>query len=270
VKPLKFSLRARPPCRVDASVLNPAVLAGRSAHDIAQLRLPGWGESYAVGDLFKLSGDDPSQLILDGLDGSFVRVGAGLDGGNMTVTGHAGDYVGESMKGGSLTVRGTVGDYAGASLRGGTLSVHGDAGAFLAAARAGETKGMAGGCIVVHGNAGDRAGDRMRRGLLLIEGNAGEYCGSRMLAGTVLVLKQAGALPGYQMRRGTLLLSRGATLPPTFNYNGVHDLLFVRLLLEKVATYGPAFRRYAKQTHFARWLGDLGCEGKGEIMMAAA
>ncbi len=108
----------------------------------------------------------------------------------------------------------------------------------------------------------------MRRGLMLIEGGAGDYCASRMLAGTMLVLKKVGLHPGYQMRRGTLFLGYGAPLLPTFNANGVHDLLAVRLLLSNIAEYGSAFRRYAKHTHFARWLGDLGCEGKGEILIA--
>jgi formylmethanofuran dehydrogenase subunit C len=90
-----------------------------------------------------------------------------------------------------------------------------------------------------------------------------------MLAGTILALGRVGSHPGYLMRRGTLLLAeREAELLPTFNDNGTHELLAIRLLLESLAPYGPAFRRFARQRRFARWLGDLGAEGKGEILVA--
>jgi formylmethanofuran dehydrogenase subunit C len=130
-------------------------------------------------------------------------------------------------------------------------------------------KGMTGGCIVVRGAAGDRAGDRMRRGLLLIEGSVGSYCAARMLAGTLVALGRVGSHAGYLMRRGTLLLADpGVDLPPTFNHNGTHELLAIRLLLASLAGHGAAFRRFGKRANFDRWLGDLACEGKGEILVA--
>lgn len=269
MKPLTFRLKAKPPCRVDASPLVPTALTGKSREEVARLPLLGWNESIAAGELFSIAGEDTGRVVLEGLDGSLVRVGAGLDGGELTVVGHAGDYAGESMRRGALVVRGSAGDYLGAGMRSGTLTVSGDVGAFAGSGRAGELSGMAGGCIVVRGSAGDRAGDRMRRGLLLIEGSVGSYCAARMVAGTIVVLGRVATHPAYLMRRGTLLLvDREVELLPTFNDNGRHQLLAVRLLLASLAQYGPSFRQFAKRGDFARWLGDLGCEGKGEVLIA--
>ena len=250
MKPLTLRLKAKPPCRVDASPLVPTALTGKSREEVARLPLLGWNESIAAGELFSIAGEDTGRVVLEGLDGSLVRVGAGLDGGELTVVGHAGDYLGAGM-------------------RSGTLTVSGDVGAFAGSGRAGELSGMAGGCIVVRGSAGDRAGDRMRRGLLLIEGSVGSYCAARMVAGTIVVLGRVATHPAYLMRRGTLLLvDREVELLPTFNDNGRHQLLAVRLLLASLAQYGPSFRQFAKRGDFARWLGDLGCEGKGEVLIA--
>ena len=48
------------------------------------------------------------------------------------------------------------------------------------------------------------------------------------------------------------------------------ELLAIRLLLESLAGYGPAFRRFAKQRQFQRWVGDLASSGRGEILMPLA
>jgi len=267
MSPLKLKLRSRPPCQLDASMLVPDALAGKSRDDIARIELQGWNQAFPLGELFKISGEDAQKLTLEGVDGSLLRIGAGMQSGELTVIGDAGDYAGESMRGGTLQVRGNAGDYLGAGMRGGSISVAGNAGAFAGSARAGYTKGMTGGTIVVHGDASDRAGDRMRRGLLLIEGKAGRYCASRMLAGTIAVLGQIGTHAGYLMRRGTLILNEAPDeVLPTFNLNGQPELLAMRLLLASIARRHPAFRPLV-EARFDRWLGDLGAEGKGEMFI---
>lgn len=269
---LRLALKVTPPCSVDAGALTPSALAGKSREEVARVRLQGWNESFAVGDLFRVTGTPGERLVLQGTGGRFLRVGAALDGGRLIVEGAVGAYVGEGMRGGVLVVHGDAGDYAGAGMKGGLLEVRGAAGAFAGSGRAGEMTGMAGGTLLVRGRVGDRAGDRMRRGLLLVEGDAGEYCASRMLAGTVVVLGRAGAAPGYLMRRGTLVFADGAVEPlPTFNENGPQALLAIRLLLDSLAGYGPAFRRLAAyRGALLRWLGDLGCDGKGELLVVPA
>jgi formylmethanofuran dehydrogenase subunit C len=266
---LRLKLRAKPPCLIDASPLVPDALTGKSRAEIDRIQLQGRNQTFALGDLFRVSGANAHELVLDGLDGSLVRVGASMQSGTLTIVGHAGDYAGESLRGGTLTVRGHAGDYLGAGMRAGSIMVSGDAGTFVGSARAGHTKGMTGGTILVRGNAGDRAGDRMRRGLLMIEGNAGRYCASRMLAGTIAVLGQVGTHAGYLMRRGTLILNDAASQPlPTFNLNGQPELLAIRLLVAWLVRRNPAFRPLT-QARFTRWLGDLGAEGKGEMLIVS-
>ena len=270
MRPLILRLKAAPPCRVDAAPLTPRTLAGKSRAEIERIALAGWNQTFAVGELFGLRGDDAGRLVLQGLDGSLLRVGAGLDGGELTVDGHVGDYAGESMTGGAITVNGDAGDYLGCGMRGGQIVCGGNAGAFAGSGRAGELRGMAGGTIVVRGSAGDRAGDRMRRGLLLVEGNVGDYCAARMLAGTLVALGAAGSSPGYLMRRGTVMLGdRQAGLLPTFNHSGDQELLAIRLLVDSLARHGPAFKRLARRAGgWSRWLGDLGAGGQGEVLVA--
>lgn len=267
---LKFVLKHSPPSAVDLSGLRPSLLASKSRKEIAKLTLTGWNEVHRVGDLFSIRGDDAQRIVIDGANERLMRIGADLDGGELTVVGTAGDYLGESMRGGTIVGRGDAGAFVGAGMRGGRIDVTGNAGAFVGSGRAGSLQGMAGGAIVVRGNAGDRAGDRMRRGLLLVEGNAGDYCVSRMLAGTAVVLGRVGVDAGYLMRRGTLVLGRSPhELLPTFNHNGWHDLLAIRLLLDSLAVYGKRFQSFARsRPSLSRWLGDLGCDGKGEILIA--
>jgi formylmethanofuran dehydrogenase subunit C len=266
--PLRLRLRTKPPCLIDASPLTPEALGGKTLGEIERITLQGWNETFPVGELFRVSGDDPGNLILENLDGSLIGVARRMTTGTLTALGHAGDYAGESLRGGTLVVRGNAGDYLGAGMRDGNITVSGDAGAFVGSGRAGHTHGMTGGTIVVRGNAGDRAGDRMRRGLLLIEGSVGDYCASRMLAGTIAVARKMGPRPGYLMRRGTLIANDASTAPlPTFNLSAEVELIAMRLLLASIVRRSPAFRPLAR-ARFKRWLGDLGAQGKGELLIA--
>lgn len=268
--PLTLRLKVRPPCRIDAAPLSPRGLAGKSRAEIERIALGGWNETFAVGALFAVRGEDAGRVVLQGLEGSFLRVGAGLDGGELTVVGQSGDYAGESMTGGAMTVHGDAGDYLGAGMKGGSITCTGNAGAFAGSGRAGELRGMTGGAIVIRGSAGDRTGDRMRRGLLLVEGRVGDYCAARMLAGTIVALRAAGSNPAYLMRRGTVIFAdRAVDLLPTFNHSGDGELLAIRLLLQSLARYGPAFKPLARRAdRLSRWVGDLGAGGKGEVLVA--
>jgi formylmethanofuran dehydrogenase subunit C len=169
-----------------------------------------------------------------------------------------------------MTVNGDAGDYLGVGMKGGSITCTGNAGAFTGSGRAGELRGMTGGAIVIRGSAGDRTGDRMRRGLLLVAGRVGDYCAARMLAGTLVALGAVGSNPAYLMRRGTVVFAdRAVDLLPTFNHSGDGELLAIRLLLQSLARYGPAFKPLARRAdRLSRWVGDLGAGGKGEVLVA--
>ena len=159
-----------------------------------------------VGDLFRLRGDDPGNIVIEGGSARFDRVAEAMEEGTLLLDGAAGACAGRGMRSGRLDIRGDVGPFAGSAMRGGEIAIAGDAGDCLGGPLAGEPAGMAGGVLLVRGRAGARAGDRLRRGLIIVEGGAGEAPGCRMIAGTLIVCGACGPSPGTLMRRGTLVL----------------------------------------------------------------
>lgn len=269
---LMLALKQEPRQPADLSPLTPERLAGLDRDRIAALELDCGNDRLPVGDLFDLTGEDASDLVLLNAGAKLQRIGAGMSRGRITVEGDAGAYAGLGMKGGEIEISGDAGAYAASAMRGGSLHVRGNAGDFLAAALPGESRGMAGGDVIVGGNAGDRVGERMRRGTVLIEGSAGSYCACRMIAGTIAVAGELGANPGYGMSRGTLLLRRmPSLLLPTFNDCGEHELGFLRLMLRAWTTLPSAFAYLPVHAdRVRRFVGDIANGGQGEILVMLA
>jgi formylmethanofuran dehydrogenase subunit C len=250
------------------SPFTPERLAGKQAKEIAQIPLWLGNRQVPCGELFAIDGKGSEQIVIQSDNHRLDRIGADMGNGSLLVEGCAGAYLACGMRGGSLEVSGDAGVACGCTMRGGRLTVGGDAGDFLGGAITGERQGMRGGTIVVKGNAGARAGDLMRRGTILIGGDSGDYCASRMVAGTLVVLGRSGSQTGLGMRRGTLITStEPTTLPATFNDNGPHHLNFLTLLLHKLQeqTGFPNLLEHGNRVQ--RWLGDLSCDGKGEILI---
>jgi len=265
---LTFTLRQAPDFRVNMAPLVPQELAGLSPSAIPELDLAWGNASIKVGDLFRVSGSDPSRLVFEGGSAKLDRIGEAMVSGEIVVRGDAGAYLGHRMAGGTIRVEGSVGIYCASGARNGLITVSGDAGDFLAAALPGEHRGMAGGLVLVRGTAGDRVGDRMRRGMVLIEGGTGDYCASRMGAGTIAVLGPTGAGTATGMRRGTLLLREMPELPPTFNDCGVHSLGFLNLLYRSWTSLPGSFAKLPSGAQAVRrQVGDLGNGGKGEVLV---
>jgi formylmethanofuran dehydrogenase subunit C len=264
---LTLTLRITPPQRVDMSPLTPDVLVGKTPQQIGAIELASGNRKVRVDELFELDGNDTTNLIIKNSSDKLDRIGQGMGMARMEVHGNTGTYLGCAMKNGTLAVRGNAGPFAASGMKGGLIHIHGDSGDFLAAAFPGDRHGMKGGTVIVTGNAGNRVGDHMRRGVVLIEGNVGDYCGSRMLAGTIAVLGKAGNLTGFGMKRGTLLLSGIPDLPATFNDCGAHDLNYLLLLIKSWQTLDSRFAKLAPRARAHRYMGDLGCGGKGEILI---
>jgi formylmethanofuran dehydrogenase subunit C len=268
MSPLTLTLKDAPRQRVDCSAPTPTRLEGRSLRDIAAIELPCGNRKPRVDALFELLGDDTSNLVIRNACDKLDRIGEGMFDGAIEVEGDAGAYLGLGLRGGRISVRGNCGAFAAAEMKRGLIQVFGNAGDFLGAALPGNRQGMRGGTVIVSGNAGDRCGDRLRRGRILIEGNAGEYCASRMIAGTLSVLGTLGAYPGFAMRRGTLLLtSLPSSLPATFGDCGTHDLRFLPLLIKSWKSLDSRFARLAPSARVRRFMGDLACDGKGEVLV---
>ena len=268
MKPLTLRLRHSVRQRIDMSVFTPQRLAGKPLREIEQIPLWQGNRQVPAGDLFCVSGDDSSNILIQSDSDRLDHIGDALSDGRIRVEGRAGAYLGRSMRGGFLHLQGDAGIFAGSGMSGGRIDIDGDAGDFLGAGIAGERRGMSGGEIRVLGNAGDRVGDQMRRGAILIRGAAGDYCASRMVAGTILVMGRIGAQAGLAMRRGSLLLtSQPASIPVTFNDNGVHDLDFLPLLTRSLLDDRTFPELGACGSRVRRWLGDLACDGRGEILV---
>ena len=267
MKPVTLELRERPPQRIDMGHLTPDAIGPLNLEEIPGLPLQLGNQLVHVGDLFEISGTDPSTLVIANACDRLDRIGAAMSRGLMIVEGNAGMYLGQNMRGGAIHVRGDTDAFAGTGLLDGEISIDGSTGDFLGAAISGERQGMRGGVIRVKGNCGDRAGDRQRRGLIMIGGDAGEFCGSRMLAGTIVVMGQCGHSVGYGMQRGTILLTKEpASLPVTFNDGGRHNLNFLALLTSKLSTLDSDFAVLDSPEHrVQRFVGDLGWNGQGLV-----
>ena len=261
---LVFRLREPPPERLDLSPLVPERLAGLSARDIERLPVGTSRFGLVVGDLIAVSGDDPTDLRIEGGSDRLDHVGARLSGGSIAVAGDVGQRLGFAMTGGEIRVEGSAGPFAASGARGGTIRIAGDAGPSAGGAVYGATGGLDGGTLVVEGRAGPRLGDRMRSGLIVADA-AGDHAGCRMIAGT-LVAGTVGDHPGYGMRRGTVLIRSHGAILPTFVGTGSHRLVVLRLLAKTLAAVAPAWADMAGAT-VRRLSGDLATLGKGEILV---
>ena len=267
---LTLTLKETPRQRVDLSPLAPDLLKGKSPAEISAIELASGNRRLRVGELFSVSGDDSSSLVIKNSCDKLDRIGQAMNSGSITVHGDAGAYLGFAMKNGVITMHGSVGAYAAGGMKNGLLHIRGNADDFLAAAIPGERHGMVGGMVIVTGDAGDRVGDHMRRGTVLIEGNAGDFCASYMLAGTIAVLGKAARFAGHGMKRGTLLLNSMPTeLPATFNDCGTHYLNYLTLIIKSWQSLDSKFALLEPRSRVRRYMGDLACGGKGEILVFA-
>jgi formylmethanofuran dehydrogenase subunit C len=256
--------------RFDMSQLLPERLADLDPVAIAAIELPCGNSRLRLGDVFAITPGDPADLCIHSRGAKLDYVGRGMTSGRLTVEGDVGAHAGLGMRGGHLAIKGHAGAFAGAAMRDGVMEIGGNAGDFLGSGLPGERRGMTGGFIFLRGDAGNRAADRQRRGIILIEGNAGDYLGARMVAGTTIVLGKCGAWSGYAMKRGTLLLAdQPLRIPPGFGDCGVHELVFLRVLIaalrDRSARLAAAAALFKQVRRFA---GDASAAGKGEILLA--
>lgn len=266
MRPLTFTLRQRPPQRLDLSPLVPHLLVGKTAGEIERTALQTTRRRVDVGEVFRLRMGDAGRICIEGGSERFDHAGQGMTGGELFIDGDVGIQAGRLMTGGRLTVRGNAGPWAASGMTAGEIEISGAAGDRLGGPLAGEMRGMSGGVVVVRGHAGERAGDRMRRGTIVIEGDAGPYAGSRMIAGTLIVLRKAGALPGFLLKRGTIVLGGCNALSPTFVDCGEHQLLAVRLLATMVEPHSKPAASLLRRP-LRRFAGDMAALGKGEIFV---
>jgi formylmethanofuran dehydrogenase subunit C len=253
------------PIEIDG--LTPDRTANLSNAGIAALTVRAGSRRAIVGDFFTVEGERSDRLQIEGDLRNVDGLGAGTVSGELLVHGNAGHRIGAGMTGGWIDVRGDVGDDAGLGMHGGALRITGDAGDRLGAAAAGASKGMTGGEIVVNGSAGVEAGARVRRGLIAVGGNVGAEAARGIIAGTLVVFGAIGATPGRGSKRGSIVALGQIDIPSTYAYACTYQPVYVRMLLTYLyRRYGMASSDGALDGSYARYCGDAGAPGKGEIL----
>jgi len=263
---LTFTLKKDLVQKLDVSPLTPDLMTDKNLADIPATLLWYGKKQIRVDQAFEITGKDTNEIVFDQSTSKIDYIGSDLKTGRITVNGDAGAFLAFQMRQGNITVNGNVADFAASGMAGGLLQINGNVGDYLGAALVGDRKGMKGGTVIVKGNAGERTGDQMRRGMILIEGNAGNYCASRMLAGTIGVLGDVGEFVGYGMRRGTILLAQIPKLHATIQDCGIHTLPFLSLMFKSFSGLSSKFA-HINQNRVQRFAGDIGNDGKGEILI---
>jgi formylmethanofuran dehydrogenase subunit C len=246
---ISLTLRMQLAGSLDLEGLTPQRCLTLGEREIAGL--PVWlgGREVRLGDLFAVRGERADRIHIEGDLRLATHVAAGMSGGEVIVDGN-------------------VGDDAGAAIAGGMLFIHGSAGARLGAARPGAARGMTGGEIVVRGAAGPEAGARARRGLIVVGGDAGRDAARAMIAGTVVVLGRTGDAPGRGNKRGSIIAAGGIEVPATYRYACTYQPPHLPLTMIYLRRrYGLSIDDRLANGRYARYCGDAGDPGKGEILV---
>jgi formylmethanofuran dehydrogenase subunit C len=262
-----LKLNQEPVTPLEAEVITPDGLAGKSAAEIAGLRVTYGNQVAVLGDFFTVQSDGSPDIVVEGNLARVKLVGAGMTQGRITVQGDAGMHLGAGMRGGRIDVQGSAGDWAGAEMRGGEIHIRGNAGHGLGGAYRGSAKGMDRGLIVVTGNAGNEVGNVMRRGLIVVGGDTGDFTGAFMIAGSIVVCGELGARAGAGMKRGSIITYHLPELLPTFRYACTYQPVFLRLLLRQLRSGGVPVAEEWLDGHYRRYCGDQVALGKGEILV---
>ena len=125
---------------------------------------------------------------------------AGFKGGEVTIGGDSGDYLGVLNDGATIRVKGNAGRYLADNMTRGTLVVEGDAGYGVGAY-------CYGGTIVVNGNVGDFSAVMNKGATIIVVGNVGDEVAPFMLAGDLVIVGNAGKNLGNYLIRGSIYIA---------------------------------------------------------------
>lgn len=167
---------------------------GRSYRELNRIIREKAGEGLEIGGCcgqrYLAAGLDRGEVLLTGTPGN--ALGACLDGAVLTVRGNCQEAVGDTMNAGRIIIHGSCGDGLGYGMRGGVILVRDDVGY-----RAGihlksyEDKAPV---IVIGGGAGSFLGEYQAGGLILVLGigkngavPVGRFCGTGMHGGRILL-----------------------------------------------------------------------------------
>lgn len=124
---------------------------------------------------------------------------AGFKGGNVTIEGDAGDYLGALNDGATIRIQRNAGRYLADNMTRGTVIVEGDADYGVGAY-------CYGGTAVVKGNAGDFTAVMNKGASIIVNGNVGDEVATYMLAGDLVIVGNAGRNLGNYLIRGDIYI----------------------------------------------------------------
>jgi formylmethanofuran dehydrogenase subunit C len=185
---------------LEASVITPDAVCGKTLEEIAELPVLEGNTKWPLGRFFTITGKVADAAEDQGIviDGDVPRV----------------KYIGSKMTAGAVLCKGNVGDYCGASYRG-------------------DWRGMKGGNIVINGNAGVTLGEYMMGGKITVKGNVGINAGIHMGKGigakdplpTIIIHGDSPGRVGAFMTRGNIyVLGTIAVMMPGFSPDGTEEL----------------------------------------------
>lgn len=261
IKELRLLPKTKPTIPVEAEVLTPNKLAGKSLNEI--INMPVWegNRKRKLSDFFEIEGEvaekpEDLRIVING-DASRVKyIGAKMTAGEIVVKGNVDMHTGDEMAGGRIIIEGNADSFAALSMQGGEMIIKGSAKDYLGSATRGEWRGMRGGKIIVEGNAGKEAGSWMMGGLIHVKGNIGTFAGVHMNGGTIIVEGDAGIRIGAEMTGGTIVVyGKLEEILPGFSYAGTVD----EVKIDETVLKGP----------FLKFVGDMVEDGKGNIFLSS-
>ncbi|MGR9073908.1 MAG: formylmethanofuran dehydrogenase subunit C [Gammaproteobacteria bacterium] len=265
---MKLKLHTQPQVPLEAEVISPDQLAGKSEAQVAALTVFHGNREQPLGDFFTVEGKlKDGNLEVEGDLSKVKLLGCGMTKGRLKINGNVGAHLGAGMSGGEIVVAGNAGDWVGREMTGGRIVIKGDAGHLVGSAVRGAPTGIQGGEIIIFGSAKNEVGNGMRRGLIAIGGDSGDFTGVNMKAGTIVVLGRLGKRPGAGMVRGTIISTHGAELLPTFSYNTTYKPSFLKNILIYLRKLGLPVEEAHISGSYQRWSGDSVELNKGEILL---
>jgi formylmethanofuran dehydrogenase subunit C len=262
-----LTLQLQPKAPLEADAVTPDNFCGKSASEIARLRVMHGNEPASIGDFFRVEGGGAEEIVLHGDLIRVKSIASGMTRGKVVIHGNAGMHLGAGMRGGEILVLGDAGDWAGAEMTGGKIHIRGNAGHGLGGAYRGSRRGMNRGFVLVEGDAGHEAGAAMRRGLIVIMGDAGDFAGAFMTAGTIIVFGSLGLRSGAGSLRGTIVAFRPPQLLPTYRYDCRYQPDFLKVIFCELQSHGLSIPPDYASGFYRRYSGDFNRLGKGEILI---
>jgi formylmethanofuran dehydrogenase subunit C len=262
-----LTLKSQPQAPLEAGVLTPDIIQGKSAAEIAKMSVFHGNESALLEDFFEVEGDGSAEIVLNGDLSRVKNIAAGMTWGKVIVNGNVGMHLGAGMRGGDISVTGNAGDWAGAEMAGGKIRIRGNAGHGLGGAYRGSRHGMNRGLILVEGSAGNEVCAAMRRGTVVVMGNVGDFAGAFMISGSLIVFGNLGIRAGAGLLRGSIIATQMPELLPTFRYDCSYQPPYLKLLFQELQRQGLSIPIEYQTGCYRRYSGDFNRLGKGEILV---